>query len=84
MDHDSFPDEFFMQPNILLGLRKIGLQSTLSWDVVLECARSIESEGTRDDSNSTISAKTRGSELLLFLDMQVDTFFPELSAERYE
>ena len=75
MDQNSFPDEFYMQPNLLLSLRKVGLQSTLSWNVVLECARSIEGEGTNGDDVSVSAAKARGSELLLFLDMNVSTFF---------
>ncbi len=77
MDHDSFPDEFYMQPDLLLSLRKLGLQSTLSWDTVLECARSIETEASRHNEDQCKSAKARGEELLLFLDMNVDTFFPE-------
>ncbi len=77
MDHDSFPDEFYMQPDLLLGLRKLGLQSTLSWDTVLDCARSIETEASKGDEDQCKSAKARGEELLLFLDMNVDTFFPE-------
>jgi hypothetical protein len=83
MDQDSFPDEFYMQPDLLLSLRKVGLQSTLTWDVVLDCARSIETEGTRgSDEETMLAAKNRGSELLLFLDMHVDTFFPEFSKKR--
>jgi len=82
MDQDYFPDEFYMHPTLLLSLRKIGLQSTLSWNVVIECARSIEFEAMQGDPNSALAAKARGSELLLFLDMHVDTFFPEFSAKR--
>ena len=82
MGQDSFPDEFYMSPDILLGLRKVGLQSTLSWNTLLECARSIESEATRGEEENAISAKARGSELLLFLDMHVDTFFPEFGKKR--
>jgi hypothetical protein len=84
MDQDSFPDEFYMHPNLLLSLRKVGLQSTLSWNVVLDCARSIELEGTRGNDDSALAAKARGSELLLFLDMHVDTFFPEFTKKRYD
>jgi hypothetical protein len=78
MEYDSFPDEHFMQSELLLGLRKLGLQTTLSWDVVLECARSIEVEGTGNDKEGSLSAKTRGSELLMFLDMNKETYFPDL------
>jgi hypothetical protein len=82
MNQDSFPDEFYMHPNLLLSLRKVGLQSTLSWDTVLECARSIEYEATRGNEDAALSAKARGSELLLFLDMNVETFFPEFTDKR--
>lgn len=82
MSQDSFPDEFYMQPDILLSLRKVGLQSTLSWDTVLECARSIEKEATRGDEDCALSAKARGSELLLFLDVHAETFFPEFSNKK--
>lgn len=82
VDHDYFPDEFYMQPNLLLGLRKLGLKSTLSWETVLECARSIEAEASSGDDNAATTAKGRGSELLLFLDINVETFFPELVKKR--
>ena len=83
MDQDSFPDEYYMDPDLLLSLRKVGLQSILSWNTIIDCARSIESEGTQGDEQSALSAKARGSELLLFLDMHVDTFFPEFKKKRY-
>jgi hypothetical protein len=73
MDHDSFPEEFFMDPNLLLSLRSLGLRSTLTWEVVLDCANSISHQGSTDPT----TAKTRGRELLTFLDMNVDTYFPE-------
>uniref|UniRef100_A0A7S3QAL4 Uncharacterized protein n=1 Tax=Chaetoceros debilis TaxID=122233 RepID=A0A7S3QAL4_9STRA len=82
MNQDSFPDEFYMNPDLLLSLRKLGLQSTLSWDTVLECACSIESESTKGDQDLALSAKARGAELLLFLDMHVDTFFPEFQKNK--
>ena len=71
-----------MKPDLLLSLRKLGLQSTLTWDIVLDCARSIELEGTQNDRESAILAKTRGSELLLFLDMNKESYFPEIKKKR--
>ena len=83
MDNDSFPNEFFMKPDLLLSLRNLGLQSSLSWAVVLECARSIEREGIQNDEESALLAKTRGNELLVFLDMNKESFFPEICRKRY-
>ncbi len=83
MDHDSFPDGYFMKPELLLSLRKLGLQSTLSWSVVLDCARSIEVEGTQNDKDGGMAAaKSRGNELLMFLDMNKETYFPEMKKKR--
>ena len=73
MDHDSFPEEFFMEPDLLLSLRSLGLRSTLTWEVVLACANSIALQSSKEPR----SAKTRGKELLTFLDMNVNTYFPE-------
>lgn len=78
MDNDSFPDEFFMKPDLLLSLRQLGLQSSLSWDVVLDCARSIEEEGTQDNKELASLAKARGHELLMFLDINKGIYFPEI------
>lgn len=77
MGPDSFPDEFYCQSHILINLRQLGLQSLLSWKTVLECARSIELDATCDDKEKAMAAKSRGSELLIFLDMNVETFFPD-------
>ncbi len=82
MDHDSFPDDFFMKPDLLLSIRQLGLQSSLSWEVLLDCARSIEAEGTQDDAEVSLIAKERGRELLLFLDMNKETYFPEMKKKR--
>lgn len=100
MSDDSFPDEYFTeQPDLLFSLRKLGLQTKLSWDVILDCARSIEKEGTRiisqqqdvdisengemeEEYNKLSSAKARGKELLLFLDMYKETYFPEMKKKR--
>jgi len=82
MGPDSFPDEFYCQQHILIYLRQLGLQSILSWKTVLECARSIEFDATCDDEEKVISAKNRGSELLMFLDMNVDTFFPDTAKSK--
>ena len=77
MDPDCFPDEFYCQPHMLINLRQLGLQSVLSWKTVLDCARSIENDATCSDEEKAKVAKNRGSELLLFLDMNVETFFPD-------
>ncbi len=83
MDNDSFPDEFFMRSDLLLSLRKLGLQSTLSWNVILECARSIEVDGLQEeDEDRSETAKTRGAELLMFLDTNVEEYFPELKKKK--
>jgi hypothetical protein len=82
MSNDSFPDDYFINPDILLSLRQLGLQSSLTWDVVLQCARSIEVEGSRNDTESAVLAKSRGSELLIFLDMHKETYFPQLNKKR--
>lgn len=82
MDPDCFPDDYYITPDLLLGLRKLGLQSSLNWDVVLDCCRSIEREGTSGENDAALSAKARGRELLLFLDMHMDEFFPEFTTEK--
>ena len=82
MDHDSFPDGYFMKPELLLSLRKLGLQSSLTWSVLLDCARSIELVGTQNEKDGGLSAKSRGYELLMFLDMNKETYFPEMKKKR--
>lgn len=82
MDSDSFPDEFFLSPDLLLSLRQLGMQSSLSWEVVLECARSIEAEGTQHNEECGRLAKGRGQELLVFLDMNKENYFPEMKKKR--
>lgn len=77
MDQDSFPDELYCKHNMLLSLRSLGLRSTLSWELVIDCARSIEREGCSSNLDSAASAKARGKELLTFLDVNVNDFFPE-------
>ena len=42
LDENAFPSEFFRDPNLLLSLRLLGLQSTLTFEVVIECAKRIE------------------------------------------
>lgn len=82
MDPDFFPNECYVVQDLLLALRKLGLQSTLNWDVVLECCRSIEREGTSDVKDAALSAMARGRELLQFLDMHMDEYFPEFMNEK--
>lgn len=82
MDNDSFPHEFFMKSDFLLSLRKLGLQSTLTWDVILDCARSIEADGLHEDEGKAKVAKARGYELLVFLDTNVDIYFPDLKKKK--
>lgn len=81
MDPDAFPDEYYLTPSLLLSLRKLGLQSTMNWDVILECCRSIQTQGTSDETDASLSAKARGTELLLYLDMHIEDFFPEFISE---
>ena len=62
----------------MLALRSLGLQSSLTWDVVLECAKSIEKSSSSISDRERDIAKARGKELLKFLDINVATFFPKL------
>ena len=77
MDDDSFPHESFWTQNLLFNLRNLGLQTTLTWDVILECAQSIQDE-VRLQAADNVGAKDRGRELLAFLDIHWKSFFPEL------
>lgn len=77
MDEDAFPHQSFCSPDFLTSMRKLGLQNSLTWDVVIECAKSIENEAkTQKDSEDKV--KSRGKELLAFLDLNWKTYFPEL------
>merc|ERR1712013_869929 len=78
MDEDSFPHESFWTQSSLLSLRKLGLQNSLSWNVVIECAQSIQN-GAISDANAAEVAKARGKELLGFLDQNWKTYFPEFA-----
>lgn len=82
MAPDLFPNEFFFTSNLLLSLRKLGLQSNLTWDIVLRCARSIELDGCSSDLATATSAKARGKELLVLLDRNFEEFFPEFKQEK--
>ena len=46
MDRDSFPDEDLWTPDLLLAMRSLGLQTSLTWEVLIACARSIEEKGS--------------------------------------
>ena len=78
MDEDSFPHASFWTQSYLFSMRKLGLQNSLPWDVVLECARSIQ-DGALWDATAPEVAKSRGKELLGFLDLNWKTYFPELA-----
>ena len=79
MEEDDFPSEKYCNQRFLPGLRDLGLQSSMSWDVVLDCARSIEREGNISEKNGTReSARIRGQQLMTFLDAKVSSYFPDL------
>jgi len=78
METDAFPHNSLWTPAYLVGLRKLGLQNSLTWDVVIECAKSIQDEDELD-AGISIPAQRRGRELLNFLDTNWRTFFPELA-----
>ena len=77
MDISSFPHETICkQPNMLLSLRNLGLQDTLSWDNLLGVARSIEQQCLFDKQPA--AAKSRASELLSYFDTHALKLFPDL------
>ena len=77
MDIGSFPHEAICkQPNMLVSLRNLGLQSTLSWDNLLGVARSIEQQCLFDKQPE--SAKIRACELLSYFDAYALTLLPDL------
>eukprot|EP00957_Ditylum_brightwellii_P034381 2607855-Ditylum_brightwellii.AAC.1 len=79
MDLNDFPSEDYSAPEILITLRTLGLKTNLTWDVVLDCARSIESQCfDNNERKQKDLAKERGKELLSFLDIQCEHFFPDL------
>lgn len=82
MSDKCFPNAEFCYGDevVLVGLRSLGLRTSLTWDTVLDCAQSIErqafEQGFAGDGNADL-AKSRGRELLSLLDISVHIFFSE-------
>ncbi|CAN0079106.1 unnamed protein product, partial [Phaeothamnion confervicola] len=81
-----FPKGIFAAPDILAGLRALGLQQTLDWDGLVEVAAAIQemhesavavaSKGVNGDSGVGEAAAERGRRLLLFMDTHAGRLFP--------
>jgi hypothetical protein len=80
MNDDSFPADFLWSDQFLLGMRSLGLRTSLDWETVLFCAKSIEEQAASSEEEEREEAKLRGRELLSFLDQNWETFFPDIAA----
>ena len=74
LDVASFPAGPFKTKTALMVLRSLGLQSTLSWGGLIECAHTIEEAATRGDLTT---AAARGHQMLSFMDVHHTRLFPQ-------
>jgi len=79
MDSDYFPQQELCNPNLLPTMRLIGLQTSLNWDALLTCAKSIDERSKSSSDLERENARTCGKALLSFLDQNLFQFFPEFS-----
>ena len=82
MDRDSFPDEDLWTPDLLLAMRSLGLQISLTWEVLIACARSIEEKGSSPVETEKEDAKARGGELLSFVDQNFGKLFHKTESKK--
>ncbi len=79
MDSDYFPQQELCNPNLLPTMRLIGLQTSLNWDALLTCAKSIDERSKSSSDLERENARACGKALLSFLDQNLFQFFPEFS-----
>ncbi len=77
MDSDCFPQQELCKPSLLPTMRLIGLQTSLNWDALLICAKSIDERSKSSSDLERVNATACGKALLSFLDQNLYQFFPE-------
>jgi sacsin len=74
---ESFPDEDFSRPEVLVYLRQLGLRSTLTYEDVVRIARSVE-VCTESDAPEGVA---RARNLFTFLNMNTERFFVPINTQ---